>query len=1449
MRYQFTKCLCIFGLLLSQNIMFGQCEITSIGLSNVYCNDNATPVDTLDDFIIFTIQPSGSSVSSFYSISVSSGTLNSNSGQFGIPKVLFLNDGSAGAGNIVLTIKDMLDTLCVADTLVVDPGVCSSLCEINQIGLVDLECNDNGSLSNPYDDFISFNVTPTGNNVDSMFFIEVSNGSVNPVFGTYGMQSSHIMQAGSSGNGDFYLTISDNSDTNCLFDTLITDPGSCSPNCELLAIHLDSITCNNNNTPAIPEDDFIEFILNPEGYNISASYNILVSEGTVTPDSAFYGSPASFQLNPGSADFGDIMLSIADSGVPNCSLDTILINPGTCSPDCEIFDSGLSTVLCNNNNTDSTGIDDYISFNLNPVGSSNNGNFYLVTVSPGSVVPSVGVFGQSSSFLMQFGSAGGGNVSITIKDMTDISCLITTVLEDPGPCSSLCDITDPQFDNLICNNNGTNNDPTDDFLEFSLDPIGIELLNGYTLSIDTGSVFPEFGYYDTLSYFSLFSGSAEYDSFALHIEDSLVSNCFFDLTIVSPGSCSPKCNIVDAQLDSLHCDNNGTPSDDSDDRIKFNMSPYGYNLNKNYSVIVSSGSIMPNMGAFENEQQFSMQEGSAGAGNVFVKIKDIFDQTCPLDVLITDPGTCSPDCEIIEVQLADIQCNHNNTLSDYTDDYISFSLTPNGFNIDSLYTLEVSQGEIEPNTGVFGETTDFELQMGSAGSGDVTVTLYNSTDSLCFIQLIISDPGSCSPVCSITDLDMADLMCHDNNTPHDTLDDYFSFSLTPEGFNIGSKYLIEISEGGIFPDTGYFYQTTIFELLSGSAGSGDKVITVTDFEDQNCIAQMLIHDPGHCSDICLITESNLSEIECHDNNTNSDASDDFINFSLKPLGGNTAGSYSISSDIGEVTPNTGIFGEQMYFALENGSAGTENRMISIKDLVDTNCVLTFELENPGSCSPECEILDFGLENVICNDNNTDADSSDDYISFQINPSGFNTGNIFQISASEGLLQPGEGYFDSLQTFKMNAGSAGLGSFELTISSALDSMCNLNLLVEDPGTCSPKCEITDVVVGTVTCKNNNTSSDDSDDFIHFSMNVEGFNLEGSFLVFSSTGEITPSLLEFNGAQEFDLAAGSAGAGDFEITIVNLIEDECIFSLLVANPGSCSEVCQINNTFVENLHCNNNNTNDDPTDDFISFAINPMGFNVSDSFYLTTLNWGVSPDVGFYGVPGTYALSPGSAGTGINLLRIVDAEDSLCFKNVLLTNPGTCSEACNIINAQLENILCNDNETPTDSLDDYISFELNPSGYNLEGEYLLFAMNGIVMPSSGSYNEVSAFSLQNGSAGNDNVSILIIDAADNNCEIMIDIDDPGSCSDLSASLDYSFKNRIKCFPNPVYETVYLDGVPLNSQIEIRNIFGKLIYTVIAESPKVGIELSNWNSGLYMLSVFHGQERLFTEKLVKH
>lgn len=94
------------------------------------------------------------------------------------------------------------------------------------------------------------------------------------------------------------------------------------------------------------------------------------------------------------------------------------------------------------------------------------------------------------------------------------------------------------------------------------------------------------------------------------------------------------------------------------------------------------------------------------------------------------------------------------------------------------------------------------------------------------------------------------------------------------------------------------------------------------------------------------------------------------------------------------------------------------------------------------------------------------------------------------------------------------------------------------------------------------------------------------------------------------------------------------------------------------------------------------------------------------------------------------------------------------------ADLSNVSCNDATTLYDTADDYITFDLNPNSSS-SGTYSVVASGGaIVTPSSGNFGSPTSFRLQDGSAGNGNVTLTITDNV-RNCDLTETITDPGSC----------------------------------------------------------------------------------------
>ncbi|MFA7273551.1 MAG: T9SS type A sorting domain-containing protein [Crocinitomicaceae bacterium] len=143
---------------------------------------------------------------------------------------------AAGTGNIEI------DEIRAGSTYasVTPAGVAS--CNITSAGLTNLTCNDAGTTSIPADDYLTFDLNPTGTVLGTTYTVSVPSGTITPTSGTYGAATSFQLQGGSAGAGNVIVSIIDNSTMGCSLDETITDPGACSSAIPLITLAPSSLT-------------------------------------------------------------------------------------------------------------------------------------------------------------------------------------------------------------------------------------------------------------------------------------------------------------------------------------------------------------------------------------------------------------------------------------------------------------------------------------------------------------------------------------------------------------------------------------------------------------------------------------------------------------------------------------------------------------------------------------------------------------------------------------------------------------------------------------------------------------------------------------------------------------------------------------------------------------------------------------------------------------------------------------------------------------------------------------------------------------------------------------------------------------------------------------------------------------------------------------------------------
>lgn len=427
------------------------------------------------------------------------------------------------------------------------------------------------------------------------------------------------------------------------------------------------------------------------------------------------------------------------------------------------------------------------------------------------------------------------------------------------------------------------------------------------------------------------------------------------------------------------------------------------------------------------------------------------------------------------------------------------------------------------------------------------------------------------------------------------------------------------------------------------------------------------------------------------------------------------------------------------------------------------------------------------------------------------------------------------------------GLADYTNYDYRIRSFCDGQKFSSYLMGQFTTGGKECKIIRADAQNINCQDNQTPDDTSDDYFTFDLYVEGTNVGDSFSISNVDGE---NVGQYNTINTFRTMAGTLGNGDFSVTITDAADTNCQLVAVVTDPGACSNDCQINYIAIDNLgRCYDRGSN----------------WNTSDDFFTADLT------VHFTNAPAAGDLKV----TGIAQGRIVSTENlqdktSYTFKNAripaggkeftvkaeftnglncvytsnfagkLLGNDKICQGQCNILNAQVANIQCVENEN-------YLTFQLVVTGINLSGTY---QVSNVAGSSVGNYNQ-PAFFRTNSGISDKSIDLEISDSADPNCTYTVSIDNP--CATQLKVDGFSHGNlstpklELNIYPNPAETTLFID-YPTTTQKVNLEVFDVLGQRVIHQKMTGNIlDISSLNKGLYHLVIREGKQ-FQTTKFIK-
>jgi gliding motility-associated-like protein len=1037
------------------------------------CNDNGTNTDPDDDFYTITllIENNNSNTGTYYVIfdgSVQYTFSYGSSESFTIP----IDEGNT----IDIAVSDFV-FLCSKEQTFGPLNPCSTNCEVN-IDVLDFECNDNNTGTDPTDDFYTVTINASALNGSQNNTYNVFLGGVLFYNFTYGQDETFEVDA--DGN-NLNITCQDNEDIQCQTSLDIGPLSPCSDGCQI-DLDIISVECSNNGTSTNQNDDFYTFTINGNiinGSNLSQFELFIdgISQGFFN-----YGEDVIFDIP---ADELTHIIGISDDSNANCEDDFTTVVLSNCSTDCEIIQNTLNEV-CFDNGTPEDSSDDYyeITINISSINGATNQLFNLYVDAT-----FIGDYAYDVDHTITI-LADNMIHTLLYQDSEELACELEVSTSTLLSCSGSC-LIELVIENFECFDNNTATVLDDDYYEFDLTGL---LLNGDSNS--SYELYTDGGLVGTYNYDELVSVTLSADNLVhtFLIIDTMDPDCTFEIQTGNLISCSTDCEIVLDEITYVCFDNN-TPTDPTDDFIEISINVSAINGATNNMFNLYFDGVLEGIFTYGSTEVFTVP---ADGQNITIRFQDSQDLQCDMVMDSETLSPCSDGC-LIGLNIVNIQCFNNGTPTDVNDDYYEISIEGEVLNGTPSSNFEVFVDNISQGTSGYGVAYVVTLP---ADNTPHLIEIVDGDDSGCTSSFTTDALTSCSTDCEIA-IDVFTFICFDNGTLDDPSDDYYELNLTASAINGSNGFELTIS--GVSEGT-FNYGVNV--NLTFPADGSNIILILTDLNDEQCKFNQAVGPLDPCSDLCTI-EPMIIDSQCFDNGTPIDPSDDYweITIFVNPANGETAPTYDLSVDSN--LEGTYPYSQNVVITI---SADNSTHLINVNDTDDVNCDASITTSVLSFCSTPCEVS-ASFDNVTCDNNGTNDTGNDDiyYVDLLVNnPSAgqFNIPSLFVVG-------------DYNQSINIGPFNISDGNIILTIFDADQNLCFIELELIPPSPCSECIQTVDAGDGgTISCETTE-------------INLLGSSSEdGSYSWYGPAGNLV--------SQSLDAIAVSIGTYTFSV----IFEDGCV-----------------------------------------------------------------------------------------------------------------------------------------------------------------------------------------------------------------------------------------------------------------------------------------------------------------
>lgn len=629
-----------------------------------------------------------------------------------------------------------------------------------------------------------------------------------------------------------------------------------------------------------------------------------------------------------------------------------------------------------------------------------------------------GTYGVDQPVWMGLISDYSGTVSYVIDDL-DMApyCPTEVEIQVPEPCSPDCYTIEPVISE--CNDNGTPNDPFDDYYTVSVIVTGVQNNMGFQIWMNNSSNILGSGDSDGVYDLGQFDMSEPNWFLKVHANDYW--DCQPEVLIEVPDPCPCKLTIIADP----YCDDRNSV-DPSDDFMWVNVTV----------TDAPSGQWEMDGQIYNNNEvvQVWIGEIDEQTGPITIDVDDSLSDLCHTETLVPIPPSCSPEC--IDLEIITGPCKDNGTPGDPSDDYYEYTIiitNPSGLywelEVDNQYVLG---GSGNLNQGFVANISDGVLFV------DINAVDYWD----CYKDGYVFPPDPCSNECDIK-AKTFEMVCDDAGTPLDPSDDTWSFVLVVEGPSGQQWY----ADSPVNMD-GFYNEFVFIDMgLISDYPNGYIEFVVYDVNDPDCKILVKVEVPKPCSDECF--KYKIDNIVCYDNGTK-DPNDDTWSFDIYVEG--PAGQQWYATDpVNQGGPFNSLLTIDMGLILNNPSGVIE---FILYDINNPHCKERVKVELPKTCSEECK-PELEVKIGDCEDNGTPDNPSDDYYVVSVSSlTEFECLKVFQIIDGASIyLTSLEGFASDVQ---LGIFSIERGCWRLEFIDCNDEKCVKSFLICPPEPCSEDC---------------------------------------------------------------------------------------------------------------------------------------------------------------------------------------------------------------------------------------------------------------------------------------------------------------------------------------------------------------------------------------------------------